>query len=197
MTSKDLFLLPRPGFCQDVYIFIFFFSQSKREGKREKAKSFRYVYMRKEKETQTRRGWVISWRFPQHAHAFSSLFRKSALYCRVKFHKIQIRAVKHEGISEKLLKYWTSVKTPNLDLFILCFFFSSHSLALCLFVFVLLLLCRRRRHFGVSTLDVCYGSLLSACCFLASTFQVFSHRVLTERPISCFCNNLRQWVQHD
>lgn len=101
-------------------------------------------------------GWVIYDRFPQLTHAISTLFRKSTLYCRVKFHKVSSLTAKGGGISEKLLKYWTCVKMPNLERYFMLF-----SL---LFV-VLPLLCDR--HFGMLWIFFCLSFFQgSRACFL-------------------------------
>lgn len=68
-------------------------------------------------------GWVIYDRFPQHAHAFLSLFRRSAVYCRVKFQNPAYIIAKGGSNAEKLLKYWTCVKRRiwNVNFFMLRF----------------------------------------------------------------------------
>lgn len=120
----------------------FFSAKHEQKQAREKERSKLLVHSHtKKKETKRERnfirkmrdnGWVIYDRLPQLAHAFLPLFRKSALYCRVKFHMIRSRAAKGGGISEKLLKYWTCVKSPNLEFYFMLFLLFSYALFLCL-----------------------------------------------------------------
>ena len=110
-------------------------------------------------------GWVIYDRFSQLTHAFSSLFRKSALCCRVKFHEVPNLAAKGCGINEKLLKYWTCVKMPNLECYFMLFLLSS----LCCAAWILLLSFR-------DVMDLClltfFFSGLSFCCCFSGRFHI-------------------------
>lgn len=79
------------------------------------------VRERKGKKIQDDNGWVIYDQLQPNAHANLKLFRKIALCCHVNFTFNPNLSCKGGGISEKLLKYWTCVKFPNLDCYFMLF----------------------------------------------------------------------------
>lgn len=90
------------------------------EKKTRSSKSER-VRERKGKKIQDDNGWVIYDQLQPNAHANLKLFRKIALCCHVNFTFNPNLSCKGGGISEKLLKYWTCVKFPNLDCYFMLF----------------------------------------------------------------------------
>lgn len=113
-------------------------------------------------------GWVIYDRFPQHAHAFFSLFRRSAVYCRVKFQNPAYIIAKGGSNVEKLLKYWTCVKRRiwNVNFFMLRFAL-AFSLSLRLLSFFYFIFRSRALAHIVLSLHQAYVVLLLNCVVIS------------------------------
>ena len=134
---------------------------------------------RKGKKIQDDNGWVIYDQLQPNAHANLKLFRKIALCCHVNFTFNPNLSCKGGGISEKLLKYWTCVKFPNLDCYFMLFSL-SHSLARFMLLLLLLLLASSS------------SWLLSACIFVCFFGVSSSHIASLLQCVALLAQRLRQ-----
>jgi hypothetical protein len=171
---------------RELFFYFNSFAQKKRKRNKEKEtfeKVKKNFNLKRKPRVLYDNGWVIYERFPQHTHTFFSLFLLSAVYCRVKFHKITCNFAKDGSINEKLLKYWTCVKFPNLDCSFLCFFLcallnvllsplSSRSLYVCMLLLSssLIVVCSLVSLCIVSFSGLFFYPLACSSSFLARSF---------------------------